>query len=340
MSGEARPNGARHLRVLLLAAAAVLAVVLALVAYSVLTPEWQAIQRIFREQHGGGRLADGIQQVRACTGEVDRCTTCHLGIARPDLNDESVALPYRAHSLDLSRHPVTGFGCTACHGGNGRALDPLAAHRLDAIGDKDPLLREPQIQASCARCHVPGDSEGMERLVRGARLYLGLGCAICHPLTEGGRGGWDYGPDLTAIGRRSPAYLETSLLEPAANFPDSTMPSFTHALQHEPEARTDLLIYLQSLALTRSAGCSIRARSNGLLALPCASCHAGEQGRAGGRLKHRCLYIIERKDELECSLCHGDKGVPAPGPGGGACPAIEKRRGSCAVCHDRVAPRR
>ena len=335
MSTDRQPTDARGLRVALLLAAASLAAVLVAVAMQALAPEWKAIQQRFRDLHRGGRSADGIQQIASCSGELDRCATCHLGIERPDLANESVALPFRAHSRDLSPHPVSSFGCSACHGGNGRALDPLVAHRLDAIGERDPLMREPQIQASCARCHVPGDAAGMERLVRGAELYLGLGCAVCHPLTEGGRGGWDYGPDLTAIGRRSPAYLETSLLDPAANFPDSTMPSFKHALEHEPEARVDLLIYLQSLVLPRGGSCSLRARSNGLLALPCASCHAGEQGRAAGRLVHRCLYLKQRADELRCARCHGE-GVPRPGAGKGRCPTIEKRRGSCTACHDRV----
>lgn len=202
-------------------------------------------------------------------------------------------------------------------------------------------MLQPHIQASCARCHVPGAKEGQERLEQGAWLYLGLGCALCHPLTEGGRGGLDYGPDLTAIGRKSLDDLKASLLDPAANFPGSTMPSFRHALEMEPEATENLLIYLESLVLDRYPDCGNREKSQGLVGRPCADCHAGENGRAGGRMQHGCPYLVKRAAELRCSNCHSSAG-PAFGPGEGQCPVLQQHMEACAACHDsaRSAPLR
>jgi len=332
------PREARRLRLGVLVAALALLGVLAAAGYRALTPPWRAVQAGFRERLGpaAGRVATGVREVRTCTGALERCTTCHLGATRADLRGTSVPLPYRAHALDLAPHPPATVGCTACHGGNGRALDPAAAHAWPGGGGApDPLRRSPYLQASCLRCHVPGDAPGMERLARGARLYQGLGCAVCHPLTPGGRGGWDYGPDLTATGRRSPRQLETSLLDPAANFPGSTMPSFRHALGEEPEGRTDLVIYLLGLTLPPAPpSCSLRGRSDALVHRPCATCHAGVAGRAGGRLAHRCGYLRERREHLRCAGCHPEA-VPQPGAGQGWCPVIRAQRDGCEACHQR-----
>ena len=57
---------------------------------------------------------------------VDRCTSCHLGIANPDFKDAEQ--PYTTHpDLDLyltskSPHPEESFGCTSCHSGRSLSL--------------------------------------------------------------------------------------------------------------------------------------------------------------------------------------------------------------------------
>lgn len=194
-------------------------------------------------------------------------------------------------------------------------------------------MTEPHIQASCARCHLPGEKPGQARLLQGAELYAGLGCAVCHPLTEDGLGGFDFGPDLRTIGRRSPAYLETSLIEPAANFAGSTMPSFALALRSSPDELTSLVIYLESLALSRLGTCRDRDGSRSVVTSPCADCHAGPGGAASGRKAHRCPFLLKRKDELTCRNCHSET-VPEPGTGRGYCPFIKQHRDACDACHE------
>jgi len=326
----------RLLRLSLLVAACALLCVLALVIIRARQAPWRVLQDRFVALNPGATEegdGTGIRQYSTCASEVDRCPTCHLGIERRDLADASIPLPLRAHGPGLGRHLPDRIGCSACHGGIGRALDPFIAHARPDRQARDPLMRQPHIQASCARCHVPGAQAGQERLEQGAWLYLGLGCMLCHPLHEGGRGGVDFGPDLKAIGRKDPDELKTSLIEPAENFPGSTMPSFRLALEKEPGALESLLIYLESLAVERSPGCGTREVSRSLVSRPCGTCHAGEGGRAGGRMKHRCTYLLRRAAELRCVNCHSSE-IPSTGRREGYCLFLSQHREACCACHD------
>ncbi|MCP4676384.1 MAG: hypothetical protein GY854_12905 [Deltaproteobacteria bacterium] len=325
-----------RLRLYVLFAAGVLLVAIVTAAISAYRTPWRKYQTGFQNlDKADNREPPGILQYAACDDNVDRCPTCHLGIERADLKSDKIPPLYRAHGPGIGPHRPEKFGCSSCHGGNGRALTPDSAHMLANHGGVDPLMHKPHIQASCARCHVPGSTAGQDRLVQGANLYLGLGCAVCHPLTDGGRGGWDFGPDLTAVGRKSLDYLRTSLIDPTANFKGSTMPSFQLALDKEPEAMESLLVYLESLALERSSDCNERTRSRGLVEKPCADCHAGAGGSAGGRMRHRCVFLLERTKELSCANCHSTE-IPKPGAGKGYCALIKQHRKACAACHDGV----
>ncbi len=336
MSPDELERQHRVLRVSFLVAACALLCVLWLVVIRSGQAPWRGLQERFLGQYAEGEAVDrgvAIRQYFTCAGQIDRCPSCHLGMGRADLAEARVPLPFRAHGPGLGGHPPDRIGCSACHGGVGRALDPLVAHGLAGGERPDPLMREPHIQASCARCHVPGAQPGQERLEQGAMLYLGLGCMLCHPLTDGGRGGLDFGPDLTMIGRKGLDYLKTSLIEPTHNFPGSTMPSFRLSLEQEPEATESLLIYLESLVLDRYPECGTREKSRSLVLRPCSTCHAGRAGVASGRMEHRCTYIRRKSGELRCGICHAP-GVPPAGPGAGFCPLMKQHRESCSACHD------
>ncbi|MBN2498582.1 MAG: hypothetical protein JXR96_28585 [Deltaproteobacteria bacterium] len=327
------PTDARRLRIGLLLAACALLTVMVLAAVRALRPGFVEIQARFAGQVG--EAAAGVRQVQSCRGELDRCTTCHLGVEREDLRAAGLPPPFGPHPERLGHHQRAHveIGCSACHGGVGRALNSDDAHVNAATGERDPLMREPHIQAACARCHLPGEVPGTERLLHGARLYAELGCAVCHPLGREGLGGADYGPDLRTIGRKSLGYLRDSLIDPSANFAGSTMPAFDRSFEDHPEALADLLVYLESLPLEPAPGCRLRERNAGLLAAPCASCHAGTAGNAAGRFRHGCVWIRERRDALRCGRCHPGT-VPDPGPDKGFCPRIQQERKACSACHD------
>jgi len=288
---------------------------------------WRAVQDDFRRTSGASRSL-GLREVETCGGEVERCTSCHLGEVESLAAGGEPRQPFGAHGPVLEQHSGLRIGCSDCHGGIGRSLDSRSAHLLAGSEARDPLMGSEHVEASCGRCHVPGDAPGMERLVRGSALYGELGCAVCHPLGPEGRGGGDFGPNLRAGARWTLERLEQSLMDPAADFPGTTMPSFHARFAGRPEELKALLVFVESLRLDSPSDCSRLARSAGLAERRCSSCHAGERGAAGGRFAHRCVALRERATELSCARCHQQ--LPA---GDGECPVVAEHRGGCAVCH-------
>ncbi len=318
------------------------AILVALVALGAVVQERRAPWRRLQAQYASLGIPSeilGIRELRTPDGRVDRCATCHLGALEPSssglaqLEPSSSGLaqlePRSSGLAQLEPHPVHApgheperIGCTACHGGTGRALEAAEAHALVGTSIRDPLLTAPYQQASCSACHVPGAKPGGERVARGAELYLRLGCAMCHPLAAGGRGGWDYGPDLRALGRQSSEALRTSLFEPAADYPRSTMPAYERTLKDDPEALTDLIAFLHGLTLPQ-----LELNADRRVDAPCVRCHNGPRGVAQGRFEHRCSYLVTR-GSLACAGCH-DPAVPA----GQWCPLIREHRDACLACH-------
>jgi len=137
--------------------------------------QWSRYQRRFLrtlatdERRG---LTGGIKQLLVTDlRRVDRCTTCHLAIAKPQL--ALAEEPFTAHPGEfLAWHPPETFGCTVCHGGQGLATEASAAHG-DEPHWEEPLLRGRLVQASCAQCHgdVPRIAEHIPLYVRGRELF-------------------------------------------------------------------------------------------------------------------------------------------------------------------------
>jgi cytochrome c551/c552 len=123
----------------------------------------------------------------ATNRKVDRCTTCHLGIAMPTMADPDVTGNpefgvedyMRAHPhLDViagttSPHPVEKFGCSVCHHGVGWATDfSRAAHQPATAEQKAqwkedhgwykakyidyPMQQNEYVQGQCFKCHKKG----------------------------------------------------------------------------------------------------------------------------------------------------------------------------------------
>ena len=173
------------------------------------TREWTRTQRRFFKtlsKDERGSLRGGIKQTLV-TGlhRVDRCTTCHLAIDKPQLalGEE----PFTAHPGQyLQWHPVEKFGCTICHGGQGLATEAKAAHG-DVPHWEQPLLRGGLVQASCARCHgnIEEVAPHVRLLVKGRELFQAKGCYGCHAIKDFGG---TVSQDLTEIGSKSYLLLE------------------------------------------------------------------------------------------------------------------------------------
>lgn len=183
-----------------------------------LNREWKKLQReygkILQELESGPDEAErerperGIFQVELPQfSRVDRCISCHNGVE--DQRMEGVSQPHTMHPGNFLRdHPVRKYGCTICHGGQGRALS-----RKDAFGRQrethwpHPLLEPPYKQSSCGKCHLAifstsdgEEIEGMEVFRKGKVIFSQEGCLGCHKARSVGG---ILGPDLTRQGEKT-----------------------------------------------------------------------------------------------------------------------------------------
>jgi len=138
-------------------------------------------------------------------GRIDRCVSCHNGLENPSM--AGFPQPHKIHPGDhLKHHPIAKFGCTVCHGGQGRALEMHEAFGRDPrFHWPFPLLSQPYIQASCGKCHLAIYSEsqqfeGTDIFNSGKEIFRQEGCLGCHKAR--GVGGI-LGPDLTEQGEKT-----------------------------------------------------------------------------------------------------------------------------------------
>ena len=152
----------------------------------------------------------------------EHCTTCHPGGSRPDPAD----LPSsRAPHPAIAPHRIDQLGCTACHLGEGMALDLEISHGLPGSGGRDILTGE-DLQASCFRCHPPGPLPGGEEAWQGYQQFFAKACNTCHVFQPNAPGGY-YGPDLIRIGTVfGLAAIQEAIREPRKAPVNSTMPRF------------------------------------------------------------------------------------------------------------------
>jgi cytochrome c551/c552 len=128
-------------------------------------------------------------------GLVDRCQSCHVGtdpryvppqivLTKADLGmAKSNDAPFTSHpDIDLLKwHPLEKFGCSPCHGGNGRAIDSVKRGHGRYEHWLWPLYYPENYEAGCQQCHA-GDmvTEHAAVLNQGKQLYRAKGCIGCH----------------------------------------------------------------------------------------------------------------------------------------------------------------
>ncbi len=100
---------------------------------------------------------------------VDRCMTCHLGIDRPGF--ENVPQPFRTHpnrEAFFGKHPVSRFGCSGCHQGQGAALTVFDGGAAEAH-----LLGAPHVPWGDGAGILPGLPQRPDFCANGAGLVAG-----------------------------------------------------------------------------------------------------------------------------------------------------------------------
>jgi mono/diheme cytochrome c family protein len=198
---------------------------------------------------------------------VDRCTTCHMAADDPrfvSYGEPLKAHPYSAAMGDVERngrwerrHKFSDFGCTVCHDGQGRGLEPVYSHGQDEFWpepllgyvtqanwrkDFQPHLKGKEyMEANCAQCHTQENFAGTPNVNRGRKLFYAMNCYGCHKIDGMSEG--TLGPDLTEAGKKFKIdYLWESVVEPRANLATSFMPKFDLS---EPDVKA-LVIFLKS----------------------------------------------------------------------------------------------
>ena len=106
-----------------------------LFAWSDRKHDWRYYQYAFKtqvaEKYGVEKartVTSGVQQIWVPDlRRADRCVTCHQAVYWKGF--ETAEEPYRSHpAAPLKNHSIERFGCTACHGGQGYAVDAAEAH--------------------------------------------------------------------------------------------------------------------------------------------------------------------------------------------------------------------
>jgi mono/diheme cytochrome c family protein len=145
--------------------------------------EWRAVQQRYNRLAGRRKIQPIDVRIRQTASPivdvVDRCGNCHLGAAGVTPIDGD---PLFAPHPPIPHEPAR-FGCTVCHGGQGRAVSARAAH--GRVSNWDEPLFPPQFRdAGCGTCHSHVPVPDPELVALGSRLFETRRCTACH--TVGG----------------------------------------------------------------------------------------------------------------------------------------------------------
>lgn len=123
-------------------------------------------------------------------GLVDRCQSCHLGtdtslvprgitLTAADVGDPAYVTHPAPELLRL--HPPERFGCSPCHGGNGRATSSVVKGHGRHKYWLWPLYYRENFEAGCQMCHAADMVlDHAPTLNRGKILFRERGCVGCH----------------------------------------------------------------------------------------------------------------------------------------------------------------
>jgi len=190
-------------------------------------------------------------------GLVDRCQSCHistdpkivppimvltkanLGMAR------STDAPFASHpEPDLIKlHPTDKFGCSPCHGGNGRAVSSVEKGHGRYKHWLWPLYYPENYNSGCQTCHVGDAWTAMAPVLnQGKELFRLRGCIGCHKF----QGFDDQGEQLLA------ATQSIRQLEKEKRDTEAEIPRVNRAADEAPDNPTAQKLLARAINLTQS----------------------------------------------------------------------------------------
>lgn len=191
---------------------------------------------------------------------VDRCEICHLGTREP-LNikasdvapngpgkrPDDLARAFVSHPRKelLQIHNPEKFGCSACHGGNGRATTSVEkAHGLNPFW-LHPLFHKNNAEAGCQMCHANDRvTQGADKLNLGKDLFYQRGCMGCHRMEA-----FDREADALTNARQQISQLQDQI---AANERQAKLDTDNSANASEDAEVQRLLAHADSLRVQNS----------------------------------------------------------------------------------------
>lgn len=161
--------------------------------------DWQQAQALVRVD-GAPAPVMLRQIVNPALRVTDRCVSCHVSMAPGEQGASGPNM--KAHPPVV--HDPAEYGCTVCHGGQGRATAKADAHGTVPFWP-EPMLPVEATQAGCGTCHATGGVPARVELDRWAATFERLDCRACHRVDgRGGTirpdGGGLEGPDLSRVG--------------------------------------------------------------------------------------------------------------------------------------------
>jgi mono/diheme cytochrome c family protein len=161
--------------------------------------EWRQIQS--RAQSADGPVPVQLRQVvNESLGVADRCVTCHVAMAPGEQGITGVGMAQHRPVV----HDPAEFGCTVCHGGQGRATEKADAHGWVPFWP-EPMLPAAMSEAGCGTCHATPAVPHRDLLTQARATFERLDCLSCHRVDSRGgtlrpdEGGME-GPDLSRVG--------------------------------------------------------------------------------------------------------------------------------------------
>jgi sulfur oxidation c-type cytochrome SoxX len=258
--------------------------------------EWRVHQDRYAEFEAGAPAAaseDGVRGVQQVflpdLDRVDRCTSCHLGIAEPERAD--APQPFRAHpGRWLETHRPDRYGCTSCHGGQGEATSHRGAAHQPIPHWPEPMASRELMEARCGTCHQERRPGGTDWLARGRSLMADRNCVACHEV-PGHDAAEVRSPRLDGLAVKvSPAWLRGWLQKPKSYLPKSRMGDFRLS-DRDVEALTAFLLKPRATAPLDTVDWSKADTDKGgdvFRGSRCVTCHAvnGRGGSLGPELTH------------------------------------------------------